>query len=196
MQIPKECLVIDNLKDRRGHLTGIVSIGLKNADGEVVLKAAGESKAGAELHLLTKLQHMATNINLFGAPQLITFRGTTIILYLTRDGYWTWSRVHVGVPPYLGGCTIYASYDETDRAARVALAWEHWDKQEETSPIIYHPEDRAKFTKDAQRAKKQNQLVAQGWEFQEANYILDGLRHLISDARFAAMPPIPESIHS
>ena len=167
-----------------------VSALLHAPEGQVILRRDADTKEEALNRLLIGWQRLveATSYTLVE----IRHYGATAILFPVPDGFWTYGLVGHYSSSLLGVSMIFDTRIQAEREARKRLAWLGLDSDlwniEETASVFTHPDDRRQFLEEVAREQRRLSLTKEGWTHQEAQYLLDGLTHLIAPERLAEMP--------
>lgn len=187
--IPEARICFRERKNSRGRKTGEIQAILKDAKGQEIAESA--HKTSKDVAVTDLLDTACKCIEaLRWSPDVLRFRGRTVIIFPTHYGNWTYAEVTEKTS--LHGCSHYDTKREAEMAARDSLALSAWDKEEETSPIITDPKRQQAFTESVQHTKRYWFLLSQGWSEQEAQTLMSPLASTISQARIDEMPPLPE----
>lgn len=157
---------------------------LKGRHGSTLLSTQAETREAAEAALVEQIRACFRGHYM---PLCLQFRNDVILIW--RDGnQWVYGHVHAD-SPHPSGVTIggWTTRDEVEREARKHLSHLGWDGQEESSPIIAHPDDQEAFTTWARTEKRSlwlwRKLHDMGWNDDEARHIIGGFFHLLAPAR-------------
>lgn len=146
-----------------------------SAKGGRMVAARGETQEAADQACLEKIRDRFRGTY---TPLCLRFRDEIILVW--RDGNdWVYGFIRDRAEPVgIASSGDWKSREDVERAARRHLAENGWDEQEETSEIILHPDDQARFGDWARREKvlraKYRRLLEVGWTQNEAWNILGG----------------------
>lgn len=172
-----------DLFGHKKHGSGFLAY-LKGPQGSQLVEARGETQEAAEAALVGEIRG---RFNGHYLPLCLRFRGNTALIWRNGDE-WVYGHVH-GENPHPQGMTIggWTTQEEVERVARLHLAHNGWDEQEEHSPLIRHPADQAAFTtwarEEKQRRWRWRGLRAVGWSDEEIRHIIGGFFHFLAAER-------------
>ena len=166
---------------------------LTGSTGSILTTAYGETQEEADGAMVEEIRR-----RFYGhyQPLCLQFRGHVVLVW--RDGkQWVYGHIHENHPHPSGVTSAdWTSREEVERVARQHLAHNGWDEQEESSPIITHPEDQKAFATWARDEKRRlwlwRGLRSIGWSDAEIHHITGGFFHLLNVSRLQQLgDPLP-----